>query len=98
MDRDAASSSRAWSSKLSRSARTRSNLKLKGRRVTAGSIVRCRLAFNRSGRLFAPVRSCLLAAELAIVVERLDTQRPFPIHQDQATAAEVAAVHVQVGG
>src|SRR5437763_11141882 len=92
---EAASSSRAWSSKLSRSARTRSNLKLKGRRVTAGSIVRGALGLTGSGRLFD---GGVCPRLVLVVVQRLDPQRPLAVHEDQPAGAEVTAVHEQVGG
>src|SRR6476469_224287 len=93
VESEAASSSRAWSSKLSRSARTRSNLKLKGGRVTAGSIVSVRPVSIKIRQMFDFV---LGLVRRPFVVESLDAQRPLSVDEDQPAGAEMTAVHEQV--
>src|SRR5437588_1888215 len=89
IDREAASSSRAWPSTVSRSARTRSSRKLKGGRITPGLVGRLDGGLTVAGHLFDV---------LVLVVERFDAQRPLAVDQNHPPGAEVAAVHEQLRG
>src|SRR3954447_3736992 len=84
-----ASSSRAWSSACSRSSRTRSRRNW-NRRVTAVLVGSLGGLLTGAGRLFH--------SRVGVRVERLHPQRPLAVHEDEATGAEVAPVHDQVGG
>src|SRR3954469_6695228 len=89
MASEEASSSRAWSSACSRSSRTRSRRNWNGR-VTARLLDSPGGVLTGAGHLFD------LGTE--VLGERLHSERPFAVPEDELAGAEMTAVHEQVGG